>query len=379
MIYLDNGATTKPDETVLASYNQVSERFFANPSSIHELGGTVADLQDEARSQVADLLQIDREEVVFTSGGTEGNNLAIKGIALQHKGRGNHIITTEVEHPSVYNTCKALEQLGFTVTYLPVDQHGYVKVSDIEHALTDKTILVSVMHVNNEIGTIQPIEEIASLLMNYPKVFFHVDAVQSLGKVSIDLTHDGIDLCSFSGHKIYGVKGTGMLYVKEGTTLFPLFHGGEQEFGLRAGTENVAGNVSFARALRLIKERETALIAKLTNLRHTIIDGLKDTEHIEINSPKKGAPHIVHISVPGLKPEVIIHALYEKGIVISTQSACSSKQLAESRILRACGHDIERASSGLRITLSYETTEQDVMIFLKEIKRTIVTLRKVME
>src|SRR5690625_4748951 len=169
MIYLDNGATTKPDATVLESYLQVSERFFANPSSIHELGGTVADLQAEARSQIANLLHVKPKEIVFTSGGTEGNNLAIKGIALQHKGRGNHIITTEIEHPSVYNTCKALEQLGFTVTYLPVDQHGYVKVSDIEHALTDKTILVSVMHVNNEIGTIQPIEEIASLLMNYPK------------------------------------------------------------------------------------------------------------------------------------------------------------------------------------------------------------------
>lgn len=379
MIYLDNGATTKPDEAVLQSYKQVSERFFANPSSIHELGGTVADLQAEARLQVAQLLHIEPSEVVFTSGGTEGNNLAIKGIALQHKGRGNHIITAETEHPSVYNACESLEELGFNVTYLRVDEYGYVKVSDIERALTDETILVSIMHVNNEIGTIQPIEQIASLLADYPKLFFHVDAVQSLGKVPLDLTLDGIDLCTFSGHKIHGVKGTGILYVKEGTALFPLFHGGEQEFGLRAGTENVAGNVSFSRALRLIKEKETGHAIKLMNLRYKLIEGLQNIEHVDINSPLNGAPHIVHISVSGLKPEVVIHALYEEGVVISTQSACSSKQLAESRILRACGHDSERAKSGLRITLSYETTEQDVMMFLKQIKRTMGTLRKMME
>lgn len=379
MIYLDNGATTKPDATVLESYLQVSERFFANPSSIHELGGTVADLQAEARSQIANLLHVKPKEIVFTSGGTEGNNLAIKGIALQHKGRGNHIITTEIEHPSVYMACKSLENLGFNVTYLPVDEHGHVKVHDVEQALTDETILVSIMHVNNEIGTIQPVEQIATLLTNYPKVFFHIDAVQGLGKVPLDLTLEGIDLCTFSGHKINGVKGTGILYVKKGTTLFPLFHGGEQEFGLRAGTENVAGNVSFARAIRLMKEKEAKNAKKLKELHKKTIDNLKNLNDVHLNSSENGAPHIVHISIPGLKPEVVIHALYEAGVVISTQSACSSKQLAESRILRACGHDVERASSGLRITLSYETTEQDVMMFLKLMKDTIRMLRKIME
>ncbi|HZW67716.1 MAG TPA: cysteine desulfurase family protein [Pseudogracilibacillus sp.] len=379
MIYLDNGATTKPYEAVLSTYRQVSERFFANPSSIHELGGEASSLQTQARKQVADLLQTHPDEIVFTSGGTEGNNLAIKGIALQHKGRGNHIITTATEHVSVYSTCQALEELGFRVTYLPVDEFGKLSLEDVKNAITDETILVSIMHVNNEIGTIQPIEEIASLLNDYPKIFFHVDAVQSLGKVPLDLRHDGLDLCTFSGHKIHGLKGTGVLYVKKGTSLFPLFHGGAQESGFRAGTENVAGNVSFARALRLIKEQEKRKGSKLIALREKLLTGLDNLDKVVINCPKNGAPHIVHLSVLGAKPEVVIHALYEKGIVISTQSACSSRQLTESRVLRACGHDLERAQTGLRITLSYETTEQDVMMFLQAMKRTLVELGKIWE
>lgn len=378
MIYLDNGATTKPHEDVIASYMQVSERFFANPSSIHELGGTVHDLQTEARTQVANLLHVTADEIVFTSGGTEGNNTAIKGIALEHKNRGNHIITTEAEHASVYETCKALEKLDFNVTYLPVDQYGRVQVEDLKQALTDETILVSIMHVNNEIGSIQPIEQIASLLTKYPKLYFHIDAVQALAKVPLDLTHPGIDLCTFSGHKINGVKGTGILYVKKGTTMFPLFHGGAQESNFRAGTENVAGNVSFARALRIIKEKEGKQVDNLTRLRTKVMERLAAIEGLYINSPEEGAPHIVHVSIPGIKPEVMIHSLYEKNIVISTQSACSSKQLAESRVLQSCGHDVERSSSGLRITLSYDTKEQDIDVFLKQFKSTLAELRKVL-
>lgn len=378
MIYLDNGATTKPHADVINSYKQVSERFFANPSSIHELGGRVDDLQTEAREQIANLLGVTADEIIFTSGGTEANNLAIKGIALEHQGRGKHIITTEVEHPSVYESCKALEQLGFDVTYLPVDAYGTVTVDEVEEALRDETILVSIMQVNNEIGSIQPIDEIASLLANYPKLFFHVDAVQALGKLPLDLRNPGIDLCSFSGHKIHGLKGTGVLYAKKGTTMFPLFHGGAQESNFRAGTENVAGNVAFARALRLIKEAEETGVAELARLRKDMIEQLSAIEGLYVNSPVDGAPHIVHVSVPGIKPEVMIHSLYEEDIVISTQSACSSKQLSESRVLQACGYDEERASSGLRITLSYETTEEDVMMFLEQFKGRLIELRKVL-
>lgn len=379
MIYLDNGATTKPHPEVLESFQKVSENYFANPSSIHELGGTVSDLQSEARKQIAQILGVEPEEIVFTSGGTEGNNLAIKGIALEHQNRGKHIITSKVEHPSVYNTCKSLETLGFEVTYLPVNRHGIVDVEDVKQALRDDTVLVSIMHVNNEIGSIQPIEAIADLLIEYPKVFFHIDAVQSLGKVPLDLSHEGIDLATFSGHKINGLKGTGVLYVKKGTTLFPLFHGGGQEFGIRSGTENVAGNVAFAKALRLIKEKEQAKRHELNEIRMKLYEALEQMEGVEMNSPKEGAPHIVHVSVPGFKPEVIIHALYDQGIVISTQSACSSKREEESRVLKACGHDRKRASSGLRITLSYDTTEAEVQTFLQSFERVLNELRKVLE
>lgn len=379
MIYLDNGATTKPHPEVLESFQKVSENYFANPSSIHELGGTVSDLQSEARKQIAQILGVEPEEIVFTSGGTEGNNLAIKGIALEHQNRGKHIITSKVEHPSVYNTCKSLETLGFEVTYLPVNRHGIVDVEDVKQALRDDTVLVSIMHVNNEIGSIQPIEAIADLLIEYPKVFFHIDAVQSLGKVPLDLSHEGIDLATFSGHKINGLKGTGVLYVKKGTTLLPLFHGGGQEFGIRSGTENVAGNVAFAKALRLIKEKEQAKRHELNEIRMKLYEALEQMEGVEMNSPKEGAPHIVHVSVPGFKPEVIIHALYDQGIVISTQSACSSKREEESRVLKACGHDRKRASSGLRITLSYDTTEAEVQTFLQAFERVLNELRKVLE
>lgn len=379
MIYLDNGATTKPHPEVLESFQKVSENYFANPSSIHELGGTVSDLQSEARKQIAQILGVEPEEIVFTSGGTEGNNLAIKGIALEHQNRGKHIITSKVEHPSVYNTCKSLETLGFEVTYLPVNRHGIVDVEDVKQALRDDTVLVSIMHVNNEIGSIQPIEAIADLLIEYPKVFFHIDAVQSLGKVPLDLSHEGIDLATFSGHKINGLKGTGVLYVNKGTTLFPLFHGGGQEFGIRSGTENVAGNVAFAKALRLIKEKEQAKRHELNEIRMKLYEALEQMEGVEMNSPKEGAPHIVHVSVPGFKPEVIIHALYDQGIVISTQSACSSKREEESRVLKACGHDRKRASSGLRITLSYDTTEAEVQTFLQSFERVLNELRKVLE
>lgn len=379
MIYLDNSATTKPDSTVVASFKQVSEKYFGNPSSIHELGGEVEQLQNRAREQAANILQVKPSEVVFTSGGTEGNNLAIKGIALRHQKRGKHIITSKVEHASVYETCKSLEDLGFTITYLPVKPNGVIDIEQLEKEITDETILISIMYVNNEIGSIQPIFDIGKKLKKYPKIFFHVDAVQAFGKVPLYLNDSGIDLCTLSGHKINGLKGTGLLYVKEGTSLYPLFHGGNQEFGLRSGTENVAGNVSFVRALRLMKEKEQNQWKQLKNLYEKLYQGLKKLDHLKINSSLDGAPHILNVSVPGLKPEVVIHALYEKGIIISTQSACSSKQFDKSRVLSACGISDVRASSGLRISLSYETTEEDIDMFINVFNETITHLKDILE
>lgn len=379
MIYLDNSATTKPDPSVLSSFQQVSEKYYGNPSSIHELGGEVEQLYNRAREQIAYLLQVDPNEVIFTSGGTEGNNLAIKGIAWKHQQRGKHIITSAVEHSSVYEACKHLEQLGFHVTYLPVNEKGVINVHQLEEVITDETILVSVMHVNNEMGSILPIKEIGNVVKKHPKVHFHVDAVQSLGKVPLDLQESGIDLCTFSGHKIHGLKGTGMLFVRGGTELFPLFHGGGQEKGYRSGTENVAGNVSFARALRLIKEQEENNIGHLRNLHFKLFSSLSDMEEVYVNSPENGAPHIINVSVPGLKPEVIIHALYDKKIAISTQSACSSKQSDDSRILNACGFSDERVRSGLRVSLSFSTTEEEIDEFLTIFKQTINDLKEILE
>mgnify|MGYP001198468767 CR=1 FL=1 len=378
MIYLDNSATTKPDPSVVESFVQVTEKYFGNPSSIHELGAEVEKLQTRAREQAAKLLNVKPDEIIFTSGGTEGNNLAIKGIALKHMNRGKHIITTEIEHPSVYETCKSLEAFGFRVTFLPVNEKGTVDVKQLENAITDETILVSVMHVNNEIGSVQPITEIGDLLKKYPKIFFHVDAVQALGKVPIELRNSGIDLCTFSGHKIHGLKGTGILFVKEGTSLYPLLHGGNQEFGIRSGTENVAGNVSFVRALRLILEKQQREKEHLLQLRNKLYQALSSMEYVQMNSPEDGAPHIINVSVPGLKPEVVIHSLYEKDMTISTQSACSSKELDESRILIACGFHKDRAISGLRISLSYHNTEEDIERFIEIFKETIHELKEIL-
>ncbi|MFD1362270.1 cysteine desulfurase family protein [Lentibacillus salinarum] len=379
MIYLDNSATTKPDPAVLQSFQQASERFFANPSSIHQLGGEAEKLLVRAREQAADLLNVTHDEIIFTSGGTEGNNLAIKGVALEHQKRGRHIITTAVEHSSVAEAFKGLERLGFAVTYLPVDDNGVVSVSDINDAIRDDTILISVMHVNNELGSIQPVKAIGEIAKQHPKLLFHVDDVQGMGKVPLQLAGSGVDLCTFSGHKIHGLKGTGLLYVKNGTSLFPLFHGGNQEQALRSGTENLAGAVSLVKAVRLAKERETAAIRHMRELQQILRQKLSEMAGVEVNSPEDGAPHIMNVSVPGLKPEVIIHALGEREIYISTKSACSSKQTDESEVLAACGHDSDRSASALRISLAYDTRQDEIHAFLKALAEAIDQLKAVME
>ncbi len=379
MIYLDNSATTMPESSVLNSFQQVSEKYFANPSSIHSMGAEVERLQTTAREQAAHLMQIKEEEVIFTSGGTEGNNLAIKGIAFQYKQRGKHIITTEIEHPSVYEACKSLETYGFTVTFLPVDEQGRVQVEQLEAAITEETILVSVMHVNNETGAIQPITEIGEIIKRHPKVMYHVDAVQSLGKVPLSLKNSGIDLCTFSGHKIHGLKGTGMLYVKKGTRLSPLFHGGNQEMGIRSGTENLAGSVAFVRALRLLKEREVEATQTLKQLQQQLLQKLGAIEGVRLNSSIIGAPHIINFSIPGLKSETVIHALYDAGVIISTQSACSSKQQDISRVLHAYGLSETLAKSGLRVSLSYHTTKDEIEQFLNIFPQVLEELKQILE
>lgn len=379
MIYLDNSATTKPNAEVVQSFQQVTERFFANPSSIHQFGGEAEHLLVKARKQAAEILNVSQSEIVFTAGGTEGNNIAIKGIALEHQNRGKHIITTEIEHPSVFNACESLKKLGFDITYLPVDENGAISLQELKKAIRKDTILISIMHVNNETGVIQPVEEIGEIAKKYPKLFFHVDDVQGLGKVPLNLKNSGIDLCTFSGHKIHGLKGTGILYVDHRTTLFPLFHGGEQEQGIRSGTENLAGAVSMVKALRLIKELEKTQADRLFQLKEYLRNEIELMEGIQINTPAQAAPHILNISVPGVKPEVIIHMLGEEEIFISTKSACSSKQKDESKILTACGFSKDRTTSALRISLSYDNTKVEIDQFLRALKIAIMKFNKVME
>lgn len=379
VIYFDNSATTKPYKEVLDSYIKVATDYFGNPSSLHRVGGQADKLLSQAREQTAKLLQVKPSEIYFTSGGTESNNLAIKGTALMYRNRGNHIITTSVEHPSVSESMEQLRDLGFNITYIPVDEFGRVNVKAIEQAICKETILVSVIHVNNEVGTIQPIEEIGELLKLYPKILFHVDHVQGIGKVPLSLHHSHIDLCSISGHKFHGLKGTGILYLRDGVKISPLLSGGKQEKNIRSGTENVAGTVAMAKALRLVLEKKNSDLDQLIGLKTILYDELQLIEGLTIHTPKVGsAPHILNLSIQGFKAEVFVHALEERGIFVSTTSACSSKKKSTSSTLLAMGVSEELANSAIRLSLSYENTKEEVRTVVQAFKEVISNLRKVM-
>ncbi|ALF11823.1 cysteine desulfurase family protein [Parageobacillus thermoglucosidasius] len=378
MIYLDNSATTKPFPEVVDSFVTVATKYFGNPSSLHELGMKAERLLTQAREQIAAALGVKPNEIIFTSGGTEANNFAIKGVALQYRHRGNHIITTAIEHPSVSEPCQQLEQLGFEVTYLPVNENGLVTVEDVKKALRDDTILVSIMHVNNEVGAIQPVEEIGALLAQYPKTIFHVDRVQGISKVPLDMKKARIDLCTMSAHKFHGLRGAGILYVRQGVRLSPLLAGGGQEMQLRSGTENVPAIVAMAKALRLSLEKYDKQIDYLLEVKQAWIDALKTIPFIQINTPlAHSAPHIINFSLNGIKPEVFVHELEKHDIFVSTTSACSSKKKAPSKTLLAMGVDDRRAESGIRISLSFENTLEEIPTAISAMKKAIENLREV--
>ncbi|MBP2241419.1 cysteine desulfurase [Cytobacillus eiseniae] len=379
MIYFDNSATTKPYKEALASFNKVSTDFYGNPSSLHRLGGQAEQLLLQAREQIAKLLNVQKGEVYFTSGGTEGNNLAIKGTALKYRDRGRHIISTAIEHPSVRESMEQLKELGFRITYVPVNKHGIVSIHDIEKAITDDTILVSVMHVNNEIGSIQPIKEIGQLLKRYTKILFHVDDVQGIGKVPLHLHDNHIDLCTISGHKFHGLKGTGALFMRQGITITPLFSGGGQEWKHRSGTENVAGMVAMAKALRLTLDKQEINQNRMAEIKDFIRTKLEMIEGVQIHSPHlQSAPHIINFSIKGFKAEVFVHALEEKEIYVSTTSACSSKTQKASSTLLAMGVPEDEALSSIRISLAYDNTLDEAKKLVEEIKEAVIRLRKVM-
>lgn len=379
MIYLDNSATTKPYPEVIDTFVTVSTDYFGNPSSIHGLGGQAERLLTQSRELCAKLLGILPQEIIFTSGGTEGNNLAIKGSAFQHQARGKHIITTSIEHPSTSKAFEQLEDLGFNVTYLPVDHNGLISIKDLEAALSEETILVSVIHVNNELGSVQPIEEIGQCLEKYPKALFHVDHVQGIGKVPIEIKKANVDLCTISGHKFHSVKGTGLLYVREGLRLSPLLSGGVQERSLRAGTENPAGIAAMTKALRIMLSESHTEINKLAEMKQYLTEELNKIKGVAVNTPTvHAAPHIVNFSVDKVKPEVLIHSLEEKEIYVSTKSACSSKSSDISQILSAIGLSEDRAKTAIRISMSFENTMEELNVFIRELKEILPKLQKVM-
>ncbi|CAM3759909.1 cysteine desulfurase family protein [Mesobacillus zeae] len=379
MIYFDNSATTKPYLEVLDSFIKVAGNYFGNPSSLHGVGGQAEKLLNQARTQTAELLGVKPDEILFTSGGTESNNLAIKGVALAGENRGRHIISSKIEHPSVSTAMEQLEKLGFEVSFVPVDAFGFVNPEDIRRELRNDTILVSVMHVNNETGAIQPIKEIGAIVRDYPKVLFHVDYVQGAGKVPLDFHLCGIDLCSLSGHKFHGLKGTGALYVREGVRLFPLFSGGSQEKARRSGTENVAGAVALAKALRMSLAKREAGVLVMEKLNLQLRSELGSIPGVTIHSSEwNNAPHILNFSIKGLKTEVFVHALEEKNIFVSTTSACSSKKNRGSKTLLAMGVPHELAASAVRISLSYENTLEEAKIVGNAIKETVNRLGEVM-
>lgn len=379
MIYLDNSATTKPFDDVIDSYIKVAKSYFGNPSSLHGIGGQAEKLLSQSRSQIANLLQVKPQEIIFTSGGSEGNNYAIKGTALQYQNRGKHIITTSIEHPSVSEACKQLTELGFEITYLPVDSNGVVSIDSLKNAIREDTILVSIIHVNNEVGTIQPVEEIGELLENYPKVIYHVDHVQGMGKTRLDFYKAKLDLCTISGHKFNGLKGTGVLYVRQGVRIKPLISGGDQEMQKRAGTENVAGFVALAKALRLTLENREENIKHLSQLKKSIIEKLSLISAVKIHTPEQfSAPHIINFSIDGLKPEVFVHLLEENEIYVSTTSACSSKNNEPSKTLLAMGVPNVLANSSIRISLSPQNELAEVPIIIQAIENAIKKLQNVM-
>ncbi|MBW4840607.1 MAG: cysteine desulfurase [Paenibacillaceae bacterium] len=376
MIYFDHAATTPPYEDVAKTVAEVMARHYGNPSSLHRLGEESAKLLDRAREVSAAALGVRPREIVFTGGATESNNMAIKGVALQFAGRGKHLITTETEHPSVLESVKQMVSLGWEATVLPVDGEGKVTPEQVRGALRPDTVLVSVMHVNNETGAIQPVEDIGRLLKSSaPRVLFHVDGVQGFGKLPISLTEGSIDLYSLSAHKLRGPKGVGLLYVREGLQLVPLLAGGGQEGGYRSGTENIPYIVAFSKALRLAAEGRDARTTKLYRLRGQLIQGLAEIPELRVNSPALGAPHIVHFSYPGMKAEALLHMLEEGGFYVSTRSACSSKRSEPSRILLAMGKSKDIASSGIRISMGDEHEERDIEALLAALKQSVKRLQ----
>lgn len=364
MIYLDYSATTKPSEEVLSSFSKASSIYFANPNSLHKLGTDANRLINASTNQIAELLHIKENEIIYTSGSSESNNTAIKGIAYLYKNRGKHIITTRFEHSSIYGPLEFLEKYeGFTIDYVDTDENGLVKLDSLEKLIRDDTILVTICSVNSEIGIRQPIEKIGELLKKYPKCFFHVDMTQSIGKVDISL--ENIDLASFSAHKIYGIKGIGCLIKKENIRVEPLINGGKSTTPFRSGTPALPLIVSLSKALRLALTNLSEKQKHVKELNEYLKKSLSTYDKVFINSNEYCIPHILNISVLNYKPETLQHALEEFDIFISTQTACSFEN-NKSDAVYALTNDEERAKTSVRISISHLTTKEEIDTFIEK-------------
>ena len=379
MIYFDNSATTKPYPEALATYTEVATRIWGNPSSLHNLGSQATRILEASRKQIAELIGKKAEEIYFTSGGTEGDNWILKGVAFEKAPYGKHIIVSDIEHPAIKESAAWLKMQGFEVDYAPVDARGFVKVDALASLLRPDTTLVSVMAVNNEIGSIQPIHEIASLLEDRPTISFHVDAVQALAKVATEVyLPERVDFATFSSHKFHGLRGVGFVYIKEGKKITPLLTGGGQEKEMRSTTENVAGIAATAKALRLAMENQEDFASKTQQMKEVIRKELANYPDVTIFSGEDHfAPHILTFGIKGVRGEVVVHAFEEFDIYISTTSACSSKAGKPAGTLIAMGVDKSIAQTAVRLSLDLENDMSQVEQFLTKFKLIYEQTRKV--
>lgn len=378
-VYLDNSATTRCFNEVAALMTQIMCEDYGNPSSLHRKGVQAEKYVRYAKDVIARNLKVNEKEIFFTSGGTESDNLALRGCAYANCRSGRHLITTQIEHPAILRTMKHLEEEGFRVTYLPVDEKGCIRLEDLERAITGETILVSIMHTNNEVGSLQPVAQAGALIkrMN-PKILFHVDAVQGYGKFRIYPKKMKIDLLSVSGHKIHGPKGVGFLYVDEKTKIMPIMFGGGQQNGIRSGTENVPGIAGMAKAIETIYSNLDEEVDELYRIKKAFVEGVRKIDDVVINGhpDETGAPHVVSVSVKGVRSEVLLHALEDKGIYVSAGSACSAHKPQPSATLRAMGIPQELLGSTIRFSFSIFTTMEEINYTLQVMYDIIPMLRK---
>ncbi len=362
MIYLDNAATTKPNEDVIQSYIQMNTQYFFNPNSPHTAGVKIAHLIDKARDNIKQYLNLnDKFDIIFTSGATESNNIALQGMAQAKKRFGKTILTTKIEHPSVLETMRALEEQGFNLQYINTLENGKLDITSLKKLLSDDVVLVTCMHVNNIMGQIQPIEEISNILKDYPKVHFHVDGVQGFGKVNLNINL--VDSYSLSAHKFHGLKGSGILAFKQVKTIQPIIFGGGQEYGIRSGTVNAPVNIALAKAMRQMNAQMDSNIKLLTEKGKEIRQFIDQYEGVLINSPIDAAPYILNVSFPGVKGEVLVNAFSKYEIYLSTTSACSSKKSSHNETLKAMGLSNIIIEGSIRISIAPDLTNEQIEAF----------------